>query len=373
MQKCMVYTFTLSVMLQLQKISLVQFRNYIQQKFSFTEKVIGICGLNGSGKTNLLDAIYYLGFTKSYFTRSDGQNVHHGSVGMRLQGHFLLNDEPQEVISILRENNKKEFSLNGDEYKKFSEHIGRFPCVMIAPDDVALIIGGSEERRKFVDTILSQIDRDYLQHLIDYNKVLQQRNSLLKQAAEQGNINEALLQIYNEQLAKNGEWIYEQRVLFMQSFLALTLEFYARIAGKDDSVSIVYESDLQKGKMLQLLQASRQKDSLLQRTTVGIHKDDLSIKMEETPFKNDASQGQRKSLLFALKLAEWQTLKSKKGFSPILLLDDVFEKLDEQRMHNLLKWVCTDDGGQVFITDTHPARLQQQLSEVGVRFQLIEL
>jgi len=360
-------------MLQLQQITLVQFRNYVQQQFTFAEKVIGICGPNGSGKTNLLDAIYYLGFTKSYFTRNDGQNVHHGLAGMRLQGRFLLGEEPQEVISILRENNKKEFSLNGEEYKKFSEHIGRFPCVMIAPDDIALIIGGSEERRKFIDTILSQIDRSYLQHLIDYNKILQQRNSLLKQAAEQGSINEALLQVFDAQIATNGEWIYVQRSQFMETFLQLVLAFYTRIAGKDDSVSITYESDLQKGRMLSLLRTARQKDGILQRTTVGIHKDDLLIRMGETSFKNDASQGQRKSLLFALKLAEWQTLKNKKGFSPILLLDDVFEKLDEQRMHNLLEWVCSDDDGQVFITDTHKARLQDQLNAIEVGFQLLEL
>ncbi len=360
-------------MLQLQQITLVQFRNYVQQQFSFTEKVVGICGPNGSGKTNLLDAIYYLGFTKSYFTRNDGQNVHHGLAGMRLQGRFMLDNEPQDVVSILRENNKKEFSLNGDEYKKFSEHIGRFPCVMIAPDDIALIIGGSEERRKFIDTILSQIDSSYLHHLIDYNKVLQQRNSLLKQAAEQGRINEALLEVFNEQLSINGEWIYEQRTKFMETFLELVIAFYTRIANKDDAVSIAYESDLQKGKMLSLLQTARQKDAVLQRTTVGIHKDDLLIRMGETSFKNDASQGQRKSLLFALKLAEWQILKNEKGFSPILLLDDVFEKLDEQRMHNLLEWVCTDDDGQVFITDTHSVRLQNQLNEIKVGFQLLEL
>ena len=360
-------------MLQLQQISLVQFRNYVQKQFAFTEKVVGICGLNGSGKTTLLDAIYYLGFTKSYFTRSDSQNVHHGLAGMRLQGNFLLNGEQQEVLSILRENNKKEFSLNGDEYKKFSEHIGKFPCVMIAPDDVALVVGGSEERRKFMDTILSQMDRGYLQQLIEYTKVLQQRNSLLKQSAEQGTINEALLGVFNEQLAAKGEWIFGQRTGFLQGFIALALQFYKRIAGKDDNVSITYESDLQGGNMLTLLQAARQKDLALQRTTAGIHKDDLEIRMGDTIFKNDASQGQRKSLLFALKLAEWQVLKTKKGFPPILLLDDVFEKLDEQRMHNLLQWVCTNDDGQVFITDTHPARLQQQLSAINVAFQLIEL
>ena len=366
-------TLTLPAMLHLQKISLVQFRNYVQQDFSFTSKVVGICGLNGSGKTTLLDAIYYLGFTKSYFTRSDSQNVHHGLQGMRLKGNFLLNDEQQEVISILRENNKKEFSVNGDDYKKFSEHIGKLPCVMIAPDDVAMVVGASEERRKFVDTILSQIDRNYLQDLIDYTKILQQRNSLLKQAAESGQINEALLQIINEQLSQKGTAIYQQRTAFLSEFIVLVLQFYARIAGKGDNVSIAYDSDLQNGEMLQLLQGSRQKDMILQRTTIGIHKDDLEIKMGDTAFKNDASQGQRKSLLFALKLAEWQTLKTKKGFAPILLLDDVFEKLDEQRMHNLLHWVCSNDDGQVFITDTHSARLQQQLNAIEVSYQLVEL
>ncbi len=360
-------------MLQLQSISLVQFRNYVQQQFVFTQKVVGICGLNGSGKTNLLDAIYYLAFTKSYFSRTDAQNVHHGLAGMRLQGNYLLQQAPYNLVSILRETNKKEFSVNDEPYKKFSDHIGRFPCVMIAPDDVELIIGGSEERRRFMDTILSQIDHQYLQQLIAYNKVLQQRNSLLKQAAEQGNIDEALLSVFSIQLSEKGQWLYQQRTQFLQIFLPLTLAFYQRIAGKLDAVAITYESDLQQANLLQLLQGAQRKDMALQRTTVGIHKDDIVISMGQSSFKNEASQGQRKSLLFALKLAEWQTLKQKKGFAPILLLDDVFEKLDEQRMHNLLQWVCTADDGQVFITDTHANRLQQQLQTIKVPFQLIEL
>jgi len=360
-------------MLQLDNISLIQFRNYKQKEFSFTEKIVGICGQNGSGKTNLLDAIYYLGFTKSYFSRSDSQNVQHGMMGMRLQGNFKLFDKQQNICSILRENNKKEFSLNGEEYKKFSEHIGRFPCVMIAPDDVELIIGGSEERRKFIDTILAQLDRNYLQYLIDYNKILQQRNSLLKQSYESGGMNEELLQVFNEQLSTLGDWIFVERTNFLQNFIGLTLDFYKMIAGKDDFVNISYQSDLQNGKMLLLLQNSRQKDLVLQRTTVGIHKDELIVKMDSSSFKSEASQGQRKSLLFALKLAEWQTLKSKKGYSPILLLDDVFEKLDATRMHNLLEWVCSDDGGQVFITDTHAERLKNQLTAIKDKFQLIIL
>jgi len=360
-------------MLQLRELSLLQFRNYNQIHFHFKEAVVGICGLNGSGKTNLLDAIYYLGFTKSYFTRNDAQNVQHGRAGMRLQGTFELNNENQNVLSILRENNKKEFSLNSEEYKKFSEHIGKLPCVMIAPDDVELIIGGSEERRKFIDTILSQIDRDYLLNLIDYNKILQQRNSLLKQTTENNYLNNDLLQVFNVQLSQKGEWIHIERTKFLQDFLLLAHEYYLRIAGKDDLVFLSYESDLQRGNMLQLLESNLQKDSFLQRTTIGTHKDDLIIKMGDCSFKNEASQGQRKSLLFALKLAEWQTLKLKKGFTPILLMDDIFEKLDERRMHNLLKWVCTEGDGQVFITDTHADRLQQQLKNLKINYQLIEL
>jgi len=287
---------------------------------------------------------------------------------------FTTSVLPKAISAVpIRENNKKEFSVNDDAYKKFSDHIGRFPCVMIAPDDVELIIGGSEERRKFIDTILSQLDADYLHQLIAYTKVLQQRNSLLKQTAEQGSIDEALLTIFNEQLSQKGQWLYQQRTQFLQDFLVLALQFYQRIAGKADDVAITYSSDLQQAPLLQLLQAAQRKDTALQRTTVGIHKDDLTITMGQSSFKNEASQGQRKSLLFALKLAEWQTLKNQKGFTPILLLDDVFEKLDEQRMHNLLQWVCTADDGQVFITDTHAERLQQQLQAIGIQHQLIQL
>jgi DNA replication and repair protein RecF len=365
--------YYLAPLLQLQSISLYQFRNYLQHSLSFKERVVGICGLNGTGKTNLLDAIYYLSFTKSYFGRTDSQNVHHGLLGIRVEGNYALNEEPQQLTCIIRENNKKELSLNGEEYKKFSEHIGKLPCVMIAPDDVELVTGKSEERRKFIDTILSQINRQYLQHLIDYTKLLQQRNSLLKQASEQGKIDEALLGIYSEQLSTKGQYIFEQRKIFLEAFLPLVYTYYIKISGKDDGITARYESQLLDGDMKQLLQNSRQKDFTLQRTTVGIHKDDIELMMGNASFKSEASQGQRKSLLFALKLAEWQTLKTNKGFTPILLLDDVFEKLDEQRMHNLLHWVCKEDDGQVFITDTHKERLEKSLQEIEVGYQLIEL
>lgn len=360
-------------MLQLQTISLVQFRNYVEQSFSFSERIIGICGQNGTGKTNLLDAIYYLSFSRSYFSRPDQQNVSHAKLGMRLEADYLLQNEKQKLIFILRENSRKELILNEEIYVKFSDHIGKIPCVMIAPDDISLITGGSEERRKFMDTLLSQINKTYLIRLIAYNKILQQRNSLLKQQAESAKIDEALFQVYNEQLAENGQYLFEVRNQFLAGFIATTLSIYKRIAGKEDNMKVSYESQLLNDKLSNLLLQSREKDFILQRTTSGIHKDDLLFYMGEHVFKMEASQGQRKSLLFALKLAEWQVLKEKKGFTPILLLDDVFEKLDEQRMYQLLHWVCTESDGQVFITDTHAERFQKQMAEIDVPFQLIEL
>lgn len=360
-------------MLRLGSISLVQFRNYVQQQFAFTERVVGICGMNGTGKTNLLDAVYYLSFSKSYFSRTDAQNVHHGLAGMRIEGNYDLNDEPQQLICILRETNRKELVLNNEPYKKFSDHIGKIPCVMIAPDDVVLVTGASAERRTFLDTLLSQINREYLVALIDYTRLLQQRNSLLKQAAETGSMDEGLFDVITMQLVMRGDLLFDVRRDFLGEFLPLVASIYQRIAGKDDGVSLVYESQLLHTGFDELLRTTTQKDRILQRTTTGIHRDDLSFLMGESAFKNEASQGQRKSLLFALKLAEWQVLKEKKGFTPILLLDDVFEKLDEQRMFQLLQWVCTESDGQVFITDTHETRLRKQLEEVNVAFQMIEL
>ncbi len=360
-------------MLRMDSITLLQFRNYVQQEFGFTERIVGICGSNGAGKTNLLDAIYYLSFSKSYFSRPDSQNVHHGLSGMRLAASYRLNTGLQQITCILRENNRKELSLNGDEYKKFSDHIGKFPAVMIAPDDIVLITGGSDERRKFLDTLLSQINKKYLHALIDYNKLLLQRNSLLKRIAESGQVDESLLQVLNEQLTEKGSFLFQERKKFLAAFLTRAGSIYQRIAGKDDGLSLAYDSQLFHGDFAALLQASRQKDMQLQRTNTGIHRDDLVFLMDMMPFKAEASQGQRKSLLFALKLAEWQVLQEEKGFTPILLLDDVFEKLDEQRMFQLLQWVCAESDGQVFITDTHFERLQSQLANLQVKYQLIEL
>ncbi len=360
-----------AAMLQLQNISLVQFRNYVQQRFQFTKNIVGICGQNGVGKTNLLDAIYYLSFSKSYFNRSDGSNVNHDLQGFRLEGNYFLENNDVNVTCILRENNKKEFLLNNEEYKKLSEHIGKLPCVMIAPDDVELITGGSEIRRKFIDVILSQINGDYLQHLIAYNNLLQQRNSLLKQYAATNNLDDILFNIITEQLATKGNIIFNIRQSFLVDFLPSVTDSYQQIANTNDTIICSYQSQLINNNFLQLLQQNLQSDMALQRTNIGIHKDDIEILMSEKKFKIEASQGQRKSLLFAFKLSEWQTINQHKGFPPILLLDDVFEKLDANRMNNLLHIVSSENDAQIFITDTHKERLETQLASLNKDFEII--
>ena len=360
-------------MLFLKSITLFQFKNYTNRSFDFTQKVVGICGNNGVGKTNLLDAIHYLCFTKSYFTRADANSAQQGKNGFRLEGNFILQDKPEKAVCILRETGKKEFLVNDQSYDKFSQHIGRYPCVVIAPDDALLITGGSEERRKFLDSMLSQLDEIYLQHLIVYTKILQQRNSLLKTFAETGNKNFSLLDVLDHQLIKPGDYIFNKRKEFLISFLPAVKHLYLDIARQQEDISLFYESELHQASFKELLAVTRQKDCFAQRTTAGIHRDNIEINLGSQPFRSIASQGQRKSLLFAFKLAEMEVLQKEKGFPPFLLLDDVFEKLDEERIGNLLQRVCVENKGQVFITDTNEERLKQHLEALTVDYQLIVL
>ena len=360
-------------MVRLQQLSLVQFRNYIQKQFVFTDRIVGIVGSNGTGKTNVLDAIYYLSFTKSYFSRPDAQNVHHAFQGMRVEGKYEIDGDLTPITCILRENLKKEFYYDQEPYTKLSQHIGKIPCVMIAPDDVQIITGSSEERRKLMDSLLSQMYPEYLKNLIAYNKVLVQRNSLLKQANETGVLDALLLETINGQLVQHGEIIFKYRSELISSYLPAILKLYENIAGQKDQINIEYQSQLKNGSFNLLLEESLQKDKILQRTNVGIHKDDLIITIQGQSFKQEASQGQRKSLLFAIRLAEWELIKLNKGFSPILLMDDIFEKLDEQRMIQLLSWVSHSTDGQVFITDTHKERVGTLLGKHLDSYQLIEI
>lgn len=367
-------------MLRVSQITLFQFKNYSNRSFDFRERIVGICGKNGVGKTNLLDALYYLCFTRSYFTRTDTQNVKQGYAGFRLEALLEKNGQAEKLVCILRENGRKEFLVNGEPYTRFSQHIGRYPGVIIAPDDAELVTGDSRSRRAFLDELLSQLDPEYLAQLISYTRVLQQRNALLKKCAETQSRDEALLDVLDAQLAGPGDYIFTRRRDFLLSFLPDVKQLYLTIAQAAASgeqptepLSLVYESELFQASMAEWLKSSRQKDYFAQRTLSGIHRDELDLRFGNLPFRNIASQGQRKSLLFALKLAEMDRLSKEKGFAPLLLLDDVFEKLDEERTANLLQKVCRENDGQVFITDTHEERLREQLEKTGEAFQLIKV
>ena len=356
-------------MFRIHSIQLTQFKNYGSGAFQF-DRINGICGLNGIGKTNLLDAIYYCCITKSYFSSQEQFNIGFGLDGFRLVGQFMMKDQYLEVSCVYR-NLKKEFALNGDYYEKLSNHVGKLPIVMVAPDDIDLVSGASELRRKFMDSILCQADAAYLEDLIKYNKLLQQRNSLLRSSnpfAQQD-----VLDIIDQQMAEPGDRIFKKRLLFSEAFNPLVKSFYQKISGGMESIDLQYQSGLTGSGMTELLQQSRLRDLQTGRSHAGIHRDDLLFQLNGEMLKSIASQGQRKSMLFSLKLSEYEILRQQKGFPPLLLLDDVFEKLDDQRMFNLLNWVCKENEGQVFITDTHRDRLEDIFDKLETTGSIIEL
>ncbi|RAJ06801.1 DNA replication and repair protein RecF [Chitinophaga skermanii] len=359
-------------MLTVKKILLVQFKNYPQQIFQFQERIVGITGKNGSGKTNLLDAIYYLCFTKSYFSSNESQNVLYNTGGFRIEGQLERSGLASKIVCTVKEG-KKEIALNDDVYDRFSRHIGQFPAVMIAPDDADIILGGSEERRKWLDTLLSQLIPGYMDHLIAYTKILQQRNTLLKTIAETGHNQDALLEIFDEQLVHHGTPIFEARSEFLPGFIEKVQQLYDYLAGAHETVNIQYQCHLHDAGFQQILLQNQLKDKVLQRTSAGIHRDDLVFLLNNHSMKTSASQGQRKSFLFALKLAQYEVMREHKGCPPILLLDDVFEKLDQERVSRLIQLVTSDAYGQVFITDTHAERLQQAFGEKAGLLQLIAI
>lgn len=357
-------------MLHLNNIKLTQFKNYKFFDIAFNKNIIGICGANGMGKTNLLDAIYYCCFTKSYFGGTDQLNTKFGYDGFRLDANFTLNNKTENVICVYRDYSKKELSLNGIAYEKFSKHIGLLPVVMIAPDDINLITGGSEGRRKFLDTMMSQLNDVYLKNLINYNKILIQRNSLLKTWNEKPD--DELLNILSSQMEGPAEYIFNARKEFLKELLPKVNSLYYKIAPDEQHFEVQYQSQMNNISFSNLMLENKKKDIITQRTNGGIHKDDMVFLLQSNSFKNIASQGQKKSLLFALKLAEYELILKHKQ-ACILLLDDIFEKLDSVRMNNLMTHVCKNKTGQVFITDTHRQRIEETFSGLDVDAQIIEL
>ncbi len=358
-------------MLQLTSIRLYQFKNYKEQTFRFDKPIVGITGENGIGKTNLLDAVYYLGFTRSYFTKKEKNNLSYGVNAFRIDGLFLKNGKKQKV-SCLYKNGKKEVLLNQKLYDRFSHHIGKFPVVFVAPDDNILITGGSQVRRKFLDMMLAQIDGNYLDELIAYQKIRAQRDQLLKDAGER-RPDFTLLDTFDQQLLTHAQPLFDKRQQFLAVFEEKIRYYYHYLSGGKEKISLQYDSDLKKQPFEELLRNNRAKDCILQRTTKGPHRDDLKFLMNGNPIKEIGSQGQKKSFVFGLKLAQFEVIREDKEFLPVLLLDDIFEKLDHHRIKRLISLICGEEFGQVFITDTEADRLKNIFEESDVHLQLIQL
>ncbi len=342
----------------LHKISLSNYRNYADSDFSFKKKITCITGKNGSGKTNLLDAIYYLCITKSYFASTDYQNIRHGESWMALRGEMEVNGSRHQIKCKLENQKRKEFFLDDNRYDKLTEHIGFLPVVFITPNDVELIYGSSEERRRFLDLMLSQTNHEYLNKLQEYNRLLLQRNAALKQFAESGNFNASLLDAYDNKMAEPSAYIYKERQKAVTEILPYISETCFLLSGKKESMSVEHESDLQRDSMENLLAKNRERDRLLRRTSNGVHRDDLAFTMDNFELRKYGSQGQQKSFLIAFKLAWYQWLKKKKEALPFLLLDDIFDKLDPARCARLLELIQGNEFGQIFITDTQRGRLE---------------
>jgi DNA replication and repair protein RecF len=358
----------------LQNLSLQHFKNYREASFEFCNQINCIVGRNGMGKTNILDAIYYMCYCKSYFTSTDSQNILHGESFFALLGNFNVEGKKEKIHCAVKKNQKKVFRRNDEEYERLAEHIGLLPSVIITPGDIALIYEGSVERRKFTDSIICMPDKRYLDDLLNYNRLVEQRNSQLRIFSESNRFDENLLDSFDQRLAALGESIYVKRKQFFEEFAPLFNRFYGIIAGTDEEVAIVYESQLATVPLLSLLKSSLRRDLALERTTAGIHKDDLLFTMGGHSLKKFASQGQQKSFLIALKLSQYEFLRQKTGTRPLLLLDDIFEKLDEQRTAKLLEMIADDSFGQIFITDTHLERLKKILEKLKIttRYFIIE-
>lgn len=357
----------------LEKISLVNFKNIASQSFDFQNKINCFVGNNGVGKTNILDAIYYLSFAKSYFNPIAVQNIKHGESFFMIEGIYKIMERNERIVCSLKKGQKKILKRNDKTYTKFSDHIGNFPLVIISPADRDLVIEGSETRRKFIDGVISQQNKNYLQNLIAYNKVLAQRNALLKYFAANRTFDALNLKVYDDQLITYGDQIYEARKAFLEEFTPIFSEKYKVISKGNEHVKLNYKSQLFQHSFKDILAEALEKDKLLQYTTVGIHKDDLSFEIGEYPIKKFGSQGQQKSYLIALKLAQFEFIKAHSGVTPILLLDDIFDKLDENRVQQIIDLVNDDAFGQIFITDTHADRTETIIKQSHKPYQIFKL
>ena len=338
----------------LKKIAIQDFRNIVFQELSFSPNINCVSGNNGVGKTNLMDAIWYLSMTKSAFSTSDRFNFRHGTEAFAISGTYDMGAGPLARFSV-QVNSKGEKKIRRDDkpYPKVSGHIGVLPIVMVSPSDTSLVSESGDDRRRFMNAVLSQMDREYLSSIQQYNRLLVQRNKMLKDGVE----DEGLLSVFDERMDLCAQVVFGAREKFVRDLVTILSEYYANLSGGREEVAIGYQSDLRKGSLVDLLKANREKDKVLGYTSVGVQRDDLEFKMDGYPIRRCGSQGQQKSFLVSLKFAQYEIMKRRYGFPPTMLLDDVFDKLDMGRIGNLLGMVAGSDFGQIFITDSNKVRM----------------
>ena len=357
----------------LKELSLTNYKNFESLKFSFDTKIICFVGLNGVGKTNILDSIYHLSYTKSYLNPIPSQNIKHGETFFFISGKYMIDDKEENILVSLKKGDKKIIKRNNKLYKKFSDHIGKIPLVLISPDDRNLIIEGSETRRKFIDGIISQTDKEYLNNLIDYNKTLKQRNALLKMFYDNSEKIRKTIDIYDRQLSSDAQKIYDKRREFLNEFIPIFKSRYKELSNDKENVEIKHSSDISQDQNLyKLLKNSLEKDLRFQYTTKGIHKDDLNLNLDNFPIKKYGSQGQQKTFLIAMKLAQFDYL-SKLDSKPILLLDDIFDKLDDSRVKQIINLVNQEKFNQIFISDTNKTRSENIIKKVNKSYKIFEI
>ncbi|MDD3624230.1 MAG: DNA replication and repair protein RecF [Proteiniphilum sp.] len=348
----------------LQTLSIINYKNLRQAELQLAPKFNCFIGNNGMGKTNLLDAIYFLSFCKSYTNPIDSQIICHDADVCMLQGRYLTEEgDGEEIYGAIRRRQKKQFRRNKKEYERLSDHIGLIPLVMISPADNELIMGVSEERRKFMDMAISQFDREYLRALVRYNKALQQRNVLLKNAEK--TVDPDLLELWEEQLVTDGSYIFQVRKAFIDAFTPIFHRFYDRISNSHENISFAYDSQLNDEDFGVKLRLNRERDMILGHTTTGIHRDELEMLLDGYPIKKVGSQGQNKTFFVSLKLAQFHFLLQRGQTTPILLLDDIFDRLDAARVEEIVKLVSGPEFGQIFISDTNRESLDRILQRTG--------
>ena len=355
----------------LQKLSVFNYKNIQEANIEFSPRLNCFFGNNGVGKTNFLDAIYYLSFCKSHTNPIDSQNIFHEADYFVLQGNYLIGGKEEEYYCAMKRRQKKIFKFNKKEYERLADHIGRLPLVIVSPADENLIREGSDERRRFMDIALSQFDRSYMEALMSYNKALYQRNALLKN--EQMNKEDSLYEMYDAPMSDYAGLIYQKRREFIAAFQPVFEHYYHSVSDRSESIGLQYRSHLEQGNLQEQLLRSREKDIILGFTTKGIHKDELEMQIDGYPIKRVGSQGQNKSYLIALKLAQYEYLKQAGKKKPILLLDDLFDKLDASRVERIIQLVSKEDFGQIFITDTHREHLNMILQDNGKDFRVFHI